>query len=172
MDIPMNICNRQISLHPNFLEALFAHRSQVTTVFKDILGLYEISHFAISHIDSRQRLLTFSSTPSLEFNLFNSDLWRFDKTYHPSWYRLCLTSSWQPLYSSERYDELYYLKQIKPHYPIGLSMAVKTTDSYVIYSIASAKDCQQTQELFINQQSYFYRIGEYCSNALLPLILM
>lgn len=167
----MNISNRQTSLHPDFLETLFAHKSQVSTVFKDILGLYEISHFAISHIDNQGRLLTLSSTPSLEFNLFNSALWRFDKTYQPSWYSLCLSSPWQSLYSSMRYDELYYLKQIKHRFPIGLSIAVKTADTYVIYSIASDKTCQQMQAFFINQQEHFYKIGEYCSNALLPLIV-
>ncbi len=162
---------KQISLHPNFLETLFAHKSQVSTVFKDILGLYKINHFAISHIDSQSRLLTLSSTPSLEFNLFSSNLWRFDKTYQPNWYSLCSSSPWQSLYSSERYDELYYLKQLKHHYPIGLSMAVKTADSHLIYSIASEAECQQTQAFFTSQQAHFNRIGEYCSNALLPLIL-
>ena len=168
----MNLSNQLPSLHPHFLELLFAYKSQVAAVFNDILGLYEISHFAISHIDNQNRLLTFSSTPSLEFNLFNSELWRFDQTYQPIWYSLCSSSPWQSLYNFKRYDELYYLKQIKHHYPVGLSMAVKTSDSYIIYSIATDKKNPHTQEFFINQQEHFYRIGEYCNKGLKPLILM
>lgn len=166
----MNLNNQQPSLHPNFLDMLFAYKSQVSAVFNDILGLYEIRHFAISHIDNQNRLTTFSSTPSLEFNLFNTEIWRFDQTYHPSWYSLCLSSPWQALYNFKRYDELYYLKQIKHYYTIGLSMAVKTSDSYVIYSIASDSKDQQTQAFFINQQAHFHRIGEYCSKSLLSLL--
>lgn len=166
----MSIPHKQPTPHSNFLETLFAHKQQASNVFKDILGLYSISHFSISRIDNRNQLLTLSSTPSLEFNLFNCDLWRFDKTYQTSWYSLCVSSSWQSLYSAEHYHQLYYLKQTKHHFPIGISIAVKTIDSYVIYSIASDKECRQTQEIFVNQQEHFYRIGEYCSNALLPLI--
>ena len=166
----MNITTKAIKPHPHLLEMLFSHKSKVNHVFKDVLGLHNISHIAISYIDPNHELLTFSSTPSLEFNLFSSELWRFDKTYQPSWYNQCTTSPWQSLYLPDRYDELYYVKQMKHHYPIGLSLAVKLAGSHVVYSIASHNDCQQTQALFRNQHEHFHRIGEYCSNALLPLL--
>ncbi len=170
MDVNMNIANKQVTPHSKFLDTLFAYKQPVSHVFKDILGLYDISHFSISRIDKDCKLLTLSSTPSLEFNLFSSNLWRFDKTYLSSWYSLCSASSWQSLYCSEHYHQLYYTKQIKHRYPIGISIAVKTMDTHLIYSIASDKECPYTQELFVNQHDHFYRIGEYCSNALLPLI--
>lgn len=156
-------------LHPHFLDTLFAYKGKVSSIFKDVLGLYEISHIAISHIDENSELLSLSSTPSLEFNLFNSNLWRFDRTYQTSWYSSCISSPWQSLYAPERYDELYYLKQIKHHYPLGLSLAVKLGDCHVIYSIATHKNCPYTHELFDNQHENFYKIGQYCNNLLWPL---
>ena len=80
--------------HPYFLDALFAYKNNVNNIFKNVLGLYDISHIAVSHIDENQKLLTFSSAPSLEFNLFTSDLWRFDKTYDSAWY--CLGKRYTP----------------------------------------------------------------------------
>lgn len=167
----MSTIKPNLTLHPDFFEILFAHKSKVYSVFNDVLGLCDISHFAISHIDNQHKILTLSSTPSLEFNLFNSTLWRFDKTYHHQWYELCISSPWYTLYTPERYDELYFLKQIKHHYSIGLSMVIKVLDGYIIYSIASNKECLLTQKRFENQHADFYKIGAYCSNALLPLLL-
>ena len=157
--------------HPEFLDLLFTHKSKVSAVFSDVLGLHEINHIAISAINQHNQLLTFSSTPALEFNLFNTGLWQFDNSYQPQWYQLCTHSPWQTLYTRARYDELYYLKQLKHHYPLGLSLATKLGDSHFVYSIASHKDCPVTRELFSQQHEHFYKIGHYCANALSPLFL-
>ena len=160
----------QVTLHPDFIKTLFAYKNNVSSIFNDILGLYEISHFAISYIDSQNEMLTFSSTPSLEFNLFSSNLWLFDNTYQDYWFTLCSVSPWQALYKPECYDQLFYLKQLKHDYPIGVSMAAKTSDSYTIFSLASHAEDSQTQEYFANHYADFYKIGEYCSQALMPLL--
>ena len=165
----MNMTPNEIAPHPSFLETLFAYQDQVSRVFKDVLGLYDISHIAIAHVNNQRELLTFSSTPSIEFNLFSSNLWRFDKSYQARWYRLCTLTPWQSLYTKAQFDELYYLKQVKPQYPLGLSFAKELTDYHVIFSIASHKNSQHTQELFMNQHENFYKIGMYCSNLLLPI---
>jgi hypothetical protein len=156
----------EIMPHPNFLDALFVFRSKVSNVFSDVLGLYELNHIAVTRISPKRDILTFSSTPAMEFNLFNSNLWRFDKTYHPDWFRTCSQSNWPSLYMPERFDELYYLKQTKHHYPIGYSLATQLEDNFFIYSLASNRSCDHTRELFANQHGEFYKIGQYCSNLL------
>ncbi|KGP63257.1 hypothetical protein EP47_02915 [Legionella norrlandica] len=155
-------------LHPQFLEVLFAFKSKVSNVFRDVLGLHEIHHIALTRINKFNELLTLSSTPAMEFNLFNSSLWKYDLTYAPKWYKLCTHDYWQTLYYRGRYDELYYLKQIKHSFPIGLSLAAKMNDYYIIYSMASHKSCSYTRELFSTHQEDFYKIGQYCSNMLNP----
>lgn len=165
----MDIINTEIVLHPRLLDNLFAHKGKVNSVFRDILGLYDIHHMAISYINSHRMLSVHSSTPAIEFNLFSSELWHFDKTYHASWYRLCLPSLWHTLYLPARYDELFYVKQVKHQYPLGLSFAVKSANNYLIYSIATHKNSPQTRDIFANFQDDFHRIGRYCSNALAPL---
>lgn len=162
----MDNTNKEIVTHPQLLDMLFAHKSEVSDVFADILGLYDISHIAVAQINRQQELLILSSTPALEFNLFSTDLWQFDQTYQASWFSLCSQASWQSLYAPERYDELYYLKQIKHHYPFGLSWASKSTEGYVIYSVASQNNRDQTRELFTSQLDKLYKIGQYCNNTL------
>ena len=162
---------KEIKPHPLFLEALFAFKAEVSTVFNDVLGLYEINHIAVTQISAARQILTFSSTPAIEFNLFNSNLWRFDKTYHSDWFTTCTRRDWQSLYSRVRYDELYYLKQSKPKYPLGYSFSVKQGSSFLIYSLASHRSCNHTRELFANQFDNFHRIGQYCTKTLRNLFM-
>ena len=158
-----------VVLHPQLLEFLFAFKSKVSAVFKDVLGIHEIDHLAITRINKHNELLILSSSPSMEYNLFSSSLWQYDHSYDLQWVKLGTQAYWQTLYEQTRYDELYYLKQIKNALPIGLSLAAKLNDDHVIYSLASKKSCPHTHELFATQQEDFYKIGQYCSNMLNPL---
>lgn len=106
----------------------------------------------------------------MEFNLFSCPLWRYDTTYHPKWFNLCAQDYWQSLYDDQRYDELYCLKQIKHNYPLGISLAGRLDENPIIYSLASHKSCAQTRHLFSSQIETFYKIGQYCSNRLSPLL--
>ena len=157
------------TLHSKFLELLFTHQKTVNQVFKDVLGLHDINHIALSYVNHDQDMISLSSTPSLEFNLFSSDLWPFDRTYQSDWYEMCTASPWQALYAPTHYQALYDLKQQKHGYVIGLSFAEKLEDGHMIYSIASLKDTPETRDLFATQQDDFYRIGQYCRQLLLPV---
>lgn len=165
----MEISRTEVTPHPLLLEVLFAHRRKVSSVFRDVLGLHEINHIAIAQVDMQQQLLILSSTPAMEFNLFSTPLWRFDQTYSPEWYKQYQSAYWQSLYAPERYDELYYLKQIKPQYAFGISLAQKRQQEHYIFSFASHRSCIQTQTLFSEQQDDFYKIGLYCTHLLRPL---
>jgi hypothetical protein len=169
MDEFMTQFNKDVVLHPRFLDALFAYKRKVSVIFKEVLGLHDMHHIAVSYIHHNQQLLSFSSTPSLEFNLFNSQLWQFDKTYDATWYNLCTTSSWPLLYVKQRFHELYYLKQLKTQLPLGFSFAVEALHGHFIYSMASHQSKQQTRELFIHELGHFYKIGHYCKKLLNPL---
>lgn len=157
---------KEVLPHPLFLDGLFAFKNKVSTVFKDVLGLYEIHHLALTRINKHKQLITLSSTPAMEYNLFSGQLWRYDQTYNPHWYQLHTQDYWQQLYQHTRYDELYYLKQIKHNYPTGISMAAKINEETVIYSLASHSCCPETQELFAHKQEDFYKIGQYCLTLL------
>lgn len=157
--------------HPQLIDMLFAYKIKISAIFKDVLGLYEIDHMAVTRIDHQQQILVCSSTPAMEFNLFTSKLWTFDNTYNPAWFNLCTQASWESLYNQERFDELYYTKQIKHHFPTGLSMAVSEEDNHYIYSIASTRCAQEGLEHFLKHKEDFYKIGQYCKKLLNPVFL-
>jgi hypothetical protein len=155
--------------HSYLLEALFAFKRNVSSIYRDILGIHEVDHIAITQITTNNQLLILSSTPAMEFNLFSGSLWRYDRSYNPQWFGLKTSEYWHNLYHSSRYDELYYLKQIKHAYPLGIALASEKNNQKLIYSLASHKSCAYTHELFANQIDDFYKIGHYCFNLLEPL---
>ncbi len=167
----MDIFQQDLALHPQWLDKLFAHKSKTRAIFRDVLTLHEVNHIAMTYITPHNTLLTLSSTPSLEYNLFSSVLWRFDNTYNPDWFKQCIHASWQSLYSAERYDELYYIKQIKPRYPLGISIATILGSGHVIYSIASAIDSEYTREIFSTKQDELLKLGQYCTTHLSSLFI-
>lgn len=167
----MDISQQGITLHPHWLNQLFAYQSKTRAVFSDVLGIHEINHIALAYLSSTHTLHALSSTPSMEYNLFSSGLWRFDRSYDLNWFSQCTSASWQSLYTPERFDELYYIKQAKPNYPLGLSIAAKTANGYIVYAIASATNTEYTQAIFSHQQHELIQIGQYCSTQLLPLLI-
>jgi hypothetical protein len=161
-----------VVVHSKFFQNLFVYKRHIDAIFNDILGLYEISHIAITRIDANKQLLTFSSTPALEFNLFTSKLWCFDKTYDPNWFSQCSQSRWESLYQPSHYHELYYIKQIKHHFIDTWSWVTQQDDNYYLYSIASNTNDKTIDESFSNHYQNLYKIGQYCVNLLNPLFLI
>ncbi len=157
---------KDIILHPQLVDILFAYKSKAVTVFRDVLGLHDIDHIAITRVNPQRQMVVLSSTPAMEYNLFSSSLWRYDCSYASNWFQQGVGDYWPNLYQQARYDELYYLKQIKHEYPIGLSLARSWQGGYVIYSLASSRSCCATQDLFAAEREQFYQIGHYCLNRL------
>lgn len=138
--------------HPQMMELLFSRKDRVQRVFSDVLGLNQIHHLSISLIDTQSRILIISSTPAMEFNLFTRGLWEYDLTYHPDWYQRCEQASWQSLYLPTRYDELYYLRQVRHELPLGTSIAESRNGKYFIFSFGSNNACVQAQSLFRHEK--------------------
>ena len=166
----MDKTEQNLTFHPQLFTRLFAYQAKAHEIFNDVMALYEISHIAITHINSNHQLMTVSSTPSLEYNLLSSPLWRFDNTYSAHWFKQGGHASWQSLYAPERYDELYYIKQTKPHYPLGISIAKPREEGYLIYSIASSTESDYTRDIFTTQQDKLYKVGQYCTTYLWSLL--
>jgi hypothetical protein len=154
--------------HPQFLETLFKCRANIFNIFNDVLGLHEIDHIAITRI-ANEEIVSFSSTPALEFNLFKDKLWSYDRSYAPDWFQSCTKSEWSALYMPERYDDLYYVKQIQHGYSLGYALSVSKNEEFYIYSLGSKNTSGNAASVFASNLDDFYRIGQYCVNRLISL---
>lgn len=159
-----------IKPHPQFQNILFAYKGTISKVFKEVIGLHDIAHLALARICQNNEIVSLSSTPAMEFNLFKSPLWRYDASFNPNWFRLGKQSPWQNLYSPARYDELYYLKQSQHQLTLGVSLANKLGNDYFIYSLATRTTVSNDQQMFLSRQAEFSQIGHYCTQQLMPIL--
>ncbi len=149
-----------------YLDKLFMHRHQFRTIFNEVLGLYAIHHISINFINQNQ-LVTYSSTPALEYNLFSQSLWKFDKTYHANGLVLEKPYHWHELYEKSHFEELIWLKQKRYNYQTGFSYLEKFNSELIIYSFASFNEPDIANE-YVNDMNKLKQIGNYCTQALLP----
>lgn len=70
-------------LHPNILEALFKHQSEVTLKLSNVRGLFKLEHVAMTILNPHDEIIVFSSTPAVEYNLIEKKLWQFDASFKP-----------------------------------------------------------------------------------------
>ena len=159
---------KETSTHPKLLDTLFGFKAKTMDIFNDVLGLHQISHIAVTQIDKDRKILVFSSTPAMEYNVFNNALWPFDKTYNPDWFTKTIFTNWEALYQTTHFDVLYYERQIKHHLSLGFSLAIQEEDRYYVYSIAFSKDNPPDPELLVGKVDDFKKIGLYCKNLLQP----
>jgi len=155
-------------LHPSYLDVLFARKSQAMRVFRDILGIHDIHHFSMTGFDPSGQMLSLSSTPAIEFNVVNSGLWRHDQAYCLDWLMDSKHACWTDLYASERFDELYYLKQTK--YGYASTCALSTSCDGIRYLFAFASRYQDAKEsVFADQRrGELLQLGQYCMKELRP----
>lgn len=161
----MSTRSHSLHPHPRLSEFLFACKRASNRVFYDILGLHDIDHLAITWVTEQHQLIILSSTPALEFNLFQSEQWRFDRTYSLDWMAKRSLDNWHNLYHPACYQALHYIKQVKTHYRHGCSQATLIDNQTVVFSYARITD-----QVISGIGQDLYKMGLYCAQLLQPFV--
>lgn len=154
--------------HPELLDILFRYKSSVSLIFNDVLGIHGLDHISMTSITKKHEILILSSTPSMEFTLFNNNLWKFDRTYQPDWFQRCQKDEWPTLYHRSRFEELFYVKQFKTHYSLGYSFSQLIDSKYFICSMGFKLG--KKEDILIHYEKDLLKIAKYCSKRLFPYL--
>lgn len=166
MQIPSPPKGNLLKLHPDALSILFSHKRELSAVFSDVIGLLEINALSLIIVDSSDHVFSLSSTPSLEYNLFDSALWQHDGLFIDSFYQTSGWAQWQQLFNPEYYDQLDFAKLIKYGYHSSLAISQKQSQQRWAYCFAS----KEKQLAWHHQLEDLSKIGDYCHRQLQPLI--
>lgn len=135
-------------------------------VFRDILGIHDIHHFSITGFDPSGHMLSLSSTPAIEFNVVNSGLWRHDQAYCLDWLMQKEHVCWKDLYASERFDELYYLKQTKHGYASTCALSTCYEGFRYLFAFASRYADANESVFALERRDELLQLGQYCLKEL------
>lgn len=156
--------------HPQAENLLFQNKRDLLTVFSDVIGTYELAHLSITCISQTNEVVFLSHTPSIEYNLITSGLWKYDLSYDPLFYKSNQSRLWGELYDLDKYPDLHHLKQTKNQFSFGFSIPIKRDGFYLIYSFATKVRHINPHLFFFDKQNELIKMGNYCFNKLKHIV--
>lgn len=153
--------NAPITLHRSAKIYLYEHYRKLRKIFGDVLGLMEIDYLSIAMINNKNELFFLSSSPSIEYNLIEKNIWQLDKIYNGNFIQQDKAQWWSDINARDN-DELYHYKQASQKLMMGLSVPDLYDEYRVIYSFGFQSDNEQIR---INIQNNIYEllnIGRFC----------
>ncbi len=160
----------KIKLHPEVIEILFENRRYIKNVFLNLQGLYGITHMGMACIDPSHELIAFSTTPNIECNLINQNLWINDHCFIPDVAHKNLLLWWD--YQNEKIEKI---KLNNNHFTLGMTIRRPISNFILVYSFATKEKGEGLQQFYsenlyslIDMGDYFYKSlrGLYSSYAL------
>jgi hypothetical protein len=153
-------------LHENILEILFKFKETLCSKFHDICGTFFIDHLAINIINSDNKVVIFSATPSVEYNLISQKLWKYDKSFSARYQTENKFYSWEKAYENEYFDKLKLTKQTNHGFSFGFNLSKKIESLRLVYSFATRYKKSNLMEYYRGYTNELLAIGDYCYKAI------
>ncbi|MFO3122370.1 hypothetical protein SCQ99_14760 [Legionella pneumophila serogroup 1] len=153
-----------IKLHPEVIEILFENSRHIKNVFSKLKGLHGITHMGMVCIDPSRELTAFSTTPSIEYNLFNQDLWLEDHCYHPGIETKNSLIWWD--YANEKIERV---KLRNNGFTIGMTIYRPIGDFVFLYSFATNERVSGLREYYSENLFSLIDIGDFFYKSLREL---
>jgi len=152
--------HKTVSLHDSMPELLFRYRRAVSLKFRDSLGNYGIDHISIDIINPRNEMITFSSTPTMMYNLITSGLWKYDGALSPTYYKKLPFFLWENAYPQDYAKELRRIKETEHALHGGFTLVRHIFSHYLLYSFAT-KDHSIEWTPYEDHLDELLMIGDY-----------
>lgn len=158
--------SNEVLLHEYILEILFKYKDKVFNKFYDIRGTFLIDHLAINIIDPNNKLIIFSTTPSVEYNLISQELWKYDRSFSTSYQIDNRFYSWEKAYEENQFEKLKLAKQINHGFSFGFNLSKKIESFQFIYSFATRHQNSDLMEYYRRYINELFAIGNYVFKAI------
>lgn len=168
-DLCLDEGEKHCSPHPNIMESLFGEKRLINRYFSDIKGICCVDHFAVKVFDYQGRFLIFSSTPSVEYNLITSNLWRHDKNFYPIEEHNQI-KVWDEHYNSGYSELLHKIKSQDHHFKFGFDMGCVKNDMKVTYTFATRSIIQNYRDYYEKNMSELLIMSAYAHRNILATI--
>lgn len=157
--------SNEVLLHEDILEVLFKYKEKICNKFHDIRGTFLIDHLAINIIDPNNKIIIFSTTPSIEYNLISQGLWKYDRSFSISYQIENRFYSWEKAYEEEQFEKLKLTKQINHGFSCGFNLSTRIESFQFIYSFATRHQLPNLIEYYRGYVNELLAIGNYVFKA-------
>ncbi len=153
-------------LHPNILEALFKHQSEISLKLSNVRGLLKLEHIAMIILNPQDEIIVFSSTPAVEYNLIEKELWRFDASFKPRNYEDGTFFWWEQAYPSAHSKMIKEIKELNYGFTLGFCLARKIDKAHIVYSYATRSTDKKLKQYYEQHTKELMAVGDYAYGLL------
>lgn len=153
-------------LHEDILDILFKHKKDIYRKLIDLKGLLLLEHIAITVINPENKLLIFSITPSVEYNLIVQGLWKYDLSFSISFHRKNSFYKWDKAYDANFFHHIKQIKELKHGFTFGCNVAKKVDNFTLIYSFATRSHNDHLSIYYHDHINDLIAIGDYGYNTI------
>lgn len=150
-----------VILHEDVFDILFKYKKIICNKFDDIRGTLLIDHLAINIIAPDKKIIVFSTTPSVEYNLLVQGLWKYDLGLSVNYQINNRFYSWDKAYKNEYFNELKLVKQLNHGFSFGFNLSKKVGEFQFIYSFATRHPTSELLEYYRQYINELFSIGDY-----------
>jgi hypothetical protein len=166
LDLIKNLNFEIPKLHKSSVMISFEHCYLLAKVYKEIIGIEDISHFSINISDKNDHLYVLSYNPQIAFNIFKNGTYVFNGSISPTYYKNFDIYTWDETYHPAKKQMLLNTMERKNNITKGVVLTKKTDDLLLMYSFATRKDGPGFESIIQENKQYFYSIGDYCFRML------
>jgi len=153
--------HKDVVLHEDIFEILFKYKKIICNKFDDIRGTLLIDHLSINIINPNNKIVIFSTTPSVEYNLLTHNLWKHDQGFSISHQINNRFYSWDTAYKKEYFNELKLTKQLKHGFTFGFNLSKMINEFQFIYSFATRHPNSELMDYYRQYINELFSIGNY-----------
>jgi hypothetical protein len=160
-EVLTHACRDNLILHEDILDILFKHKGEVHRKLIDLRGIFLIDHIAIKIIDPSNRIVVFSITPSVEYNLIVQGLWKYDLSFSTHFQKDNSFYAWEKAYLKPYFNEIKYIKEQKHGFTFGFNISKRINAFNFIYSYATRSKNTRLPEYYYNYTQELSALGDY-----------
>lgn len=160
-DVKYHENSGEVILHENILEILFKHKEEIHKKLIDLRGTFFIDHIAIILIDPDNRIVIFSITPSVEYNLIVQGLWKHDYSFSSDFQKNNSFYPWEKAYSERYFNEIKSIKELKHKFTFGFNISKRINSFNLIYSFATRNKNNGLFEYYSSFINELSGLGDY-----------
>jgi hypothetical protein len=152
---------KKLVLNKNIVNILFENKHSIKKIFNEIVGLYDIAHFAITIINDSNEIVSFSTKPDIEYNLINKNLWNDDCIFSSRINQVDSLLSWDKNLYNETFDERKKIKLYNNKFTYGMTIKRAIDDFCFLYSFATKNKRPDMSDYYLFHTSGLIDIGDF-----------
>lgn len=153
--------NNDVVLHEDIINILFSHKQEVHKKLIDLRGAFLIDHIAITIIDPGGKVIIFSITPSVEYNLIAHNPWKHDFGFSIKFQKNNSFYIWEKAYSKKFFNEIKQMKETNHGFTFGFNISKKIDSYNLIYSYATRNENSDLNDYYHSHVNELSRLGDY-----------